>query len=143
MTPYEVISSLTLFAYRIDIQWGLFITVHLAVFGGIIYVDRPLQKKEKVASLLVYSGFTAINYMGMSTQIGVLDSIYQELIKLSSDACCVTNNIIQKLAEDGRQRSLGLIKTILIGVHCLMFVLVALSIIFDQALSRNPSERVN
>ena len=63
MTPYELFDLMVSIANRLDIQWGLFITVHVAIFGGIIYVDRPLTRSEKVGALMVYTGFAVINYL--------------------------------------------------------------------------------
>jgi hypothetical protein len=38
MTAYELFDIALGISNRIDVQWGLFITIHLAIFGGIIYV---------------------------------------------------------------------------------------------------------
>ncbi len=47
MTPYELLDLALSLSNRIDTHWALFISVHLALIGGIIYVDRPLSKREK------------------------------------------------------------------------------------------------
>ena len=49
MTPYELLDLALSLSNRIDTHWTLFISVHLALIGGIIYVDRPLAKNEKFA----------------------------------------------------------------------------------------------
>jgi len=61
MSAYESLDLYFSIANRIDLQWGLFITVHLALFGGIIYVDRPLRTLEKVGAILLYTGFATVN----------------------------------------------------------------------------------
>jgi len=40
---------------RLDIQWGLFIAISLALFGSIIYIDRPLRHVEKTTAILPIS----------------------------------------------------------------------------------------
>ena len=56
MSPHELFDLSISIGNRLDIQWGLFITVHMAIFGGIIYVDRPLTRLEKVGALFIYTG---------------------------------------------------------------------------------------
>ena len=61
---------------RLDTHWTLFITVHLALIGGIIYVDRPLKRPEKWAAILVYTGFAAINFLMMVNLINFQNSLH-------------------------------------------------------------------
>lgn len=62
MTPYEIIIIAQNTGTRLDAQWGVFITVHLALLGGIIYVDRPLRRLEKAGAIAVYAAFAFFNY---------------------------------------------------------------------------------
>ena len=62
MDPYQLLDLALSLSTRIDTHWALFISVHLALIGGIIYVDRPLTKKEKTGAIIIYSGFAVINY---------------------------------------------------------------------------------
>ena len=79
MTLYELIALSSSIGFRIDAQWGFFLTVHMALFGGIIYVDRPLRKTEKVIAIFLYSGFAFINYFVLSNQLALLQHIYIEI----------------------------------------------------------------
>ncbi len=65
--------------YRIDAQWGFFLTVHMALFGGIVYVDRPLRKMEKIVAIGLYTGFAAVNYLMLSNQLDLLQTIHTEI----------------------------------------------------------------
>ena len=47
MTLYQLLDLSLSLSNRIDTHWALFISVHLALVGGIIYVDRPLLAKKK------------------------------------------------------------------------------------------------
>lgn len=68
MEMYQLLDIAVSLSNRLDTHWTLFISVHLALIGGIIYVDRPLQKPEKIAALLVYTGFAVINSLMMINQ---------------------------------------------------------------------------
>ena len=135
MTAYEMIDIIMSLNNRIDVQWGMFITVHLALFGGIIYVDRPLRVTEKSAALIIYAGFAVINYMVMNNQVIQVGHIYHDLVSLSDDLCCKSSELIQRMVLEVNNGRLQAIHSILWVVHGLMFVLVVLSIIFDQAIS--------
>lgn len=65
--------------YRIDAQWGFFLTVHMALFGGIVYVDRPLRKMEKIVAIRLCTGFAAVNYLMLSNQLDLLQTIHTEI----------------------------------------------------------------
>lgn len=140
MTAYEITNILMSLGNRLDIQWGMFITVHMALLGGIIYVDRPLRGLEKMGTIFVYSGFAIINYLVMENQLVLIDYAFQDVITLSKDICCQSNNIIQGLAEGGNQDRSELGHKVLWLSHVLMFLLVIVSIIFDQALTPESSE---
>ena len=86
MTAYELLDLSISIGNRIDLQLSVFITVHLAIFGGIVYVDRPLRSTEKVASLLLYSVFAALNLRIMQTQLGLDESIAREIGKRTISA---------------------------------------------------------
>ena len=62
MTPYEIIIVAQNTGTRLDAQWAVFITVHLALLGGIIYVDRPLRRFEKVGAIAIYAAFAFFSY---------------------------------------------------------------------------------
>jgi len=140
MTPAEVVEILMLVGNRIDLQWGMFITVHLALFGGLIYVDRPLRKMEKFAAMVTYTGFAIVNYIVMKNQVLLMDYLQQDIVSLSQHACCLSNHVIQGLAKQAAQGKTAMSFAILLGTHATMFVLVCLSIIFDQALSHKVSD---
>ena len=79
MTLYELINLIQNIGFRIDAQWGFFLTVHMALFGGIIYVDRPLRKTEKIVAIGLYSGFAVVNYLMLSNQLDLMATIYNEI----------------------------------------------------------------
>lgn len=135
MTPYELFDLANSAANRADIQWGLFITIHMAIFGGIIYVDRPLRRSEKAALLTVYSGFAGINYLVTRTQLQFVHTINQEIARLSTDPCCIDSLLVSRIVErlDGPSFEIGM--SVLAVSHLVMAILVLLAVIFDKRLT--------
>ena len=134
MSPYELLDLTLSLSNRIDTHWALFISVHLALIGGIIYVDRPLTKKEKTAAIIIYSGFAAINYFMMKGQAVFLNSIYQQIDSIKNDLCCKGDYVIAhvtNLYEVGISSALTIS---IIAVHVAMFIVMILSIFFDKKL---------
>jgi hypothetical protein len=136
MTPAEVVELALAIGNRIDLQWGLFITVHLALLGAIVYIDRPLKRTEKIAALLMYLGFASVNYQQMSSQLMLIDAAYEDAYQLASDSERPASELINRMALQHEQGRAKWSRWILNGSHVLMIVLVFLSIIFDQALVR-------
>lgn len=137
MEIYQLLDIAVSLSNRLDTHWTLFITVHLALIGGIIYVDRPLQRSEKIAALLVYTGFAAINYLMMLNQSNFLSSVYSDIIALQNAPCCANSHVMKQILH---MSELGSFKTALwsIGsIHLIMYILVAVSILNDKAVTKN------
>ena len=137
MTPYELLDLALELNDRIDLHWTLFITVHLALIGGIIYVDRPLVRAEKVVAILIYTGFALINTMMMNNQIEFLDHIYQEIYLIKDDACCISSAIIHYVASLYESNFSAQNRMMVSVVHLAMFFIVILSILYDKALPKD------
>jgi hypothetical protein len=142
MTPYELLMIAAGINNRIDVQWGLFISIHLALFGGIIYVDRPLRVFEKTGAVFLYSCFTLLNYQMMVNQTVMLEQTYLEIAKFSQNDCCIDNHLIQHVAKEVSLNRFGLTYLLLQSWHLVMFVLILVSIIFDRKLNnaKNPTD---
>ena len=126
---------------RIYVQLTIFITVHLAIFGGIIYVDRPLQFNEKLGGILIYSIFAFLNYRIMDGQIEQMYTVSVEIASLATDPVLATNGFVQIAVRDMDSGLFLRRNGFLIGGHILFYVIVLLSILFDKALSNmGPSK---
>jgi len=135
MTPYELLDLMISIGNRIDIQWGLFITVHMAIFGGIIYVDRPLTSLEKIGAVTIYSGFAVINYWVTRDLAVFMHSANQEIARYATDACCNNNLLVKQVAEKLEGASYRTSQNVLFLSHLAMALLVTLSVIFDKQVS--------
>ena len=137
MSPYELLDLALSLSNRIDTHWALFISVHLALIGGIIYVDRPLSKKEKSGAIVVYSGFALINYYMMKAQATFLGSIYQQIDAIKDNACCQGNAVIDHIISLHKQNSAEITVFSIVAVHVVMLLVILLSIVFDKKTGQN------
>jgi len=136
MTLYELLDLNLSTGGRIDVQISIFITVHLAIFGGIIYVDRPLHYNEKIASLIIYSIFAFLNYGIMKIQLDLSLSLVSEVAKLRNNFCCIDNATVKYIADQFNSGSYVLKEILLTVGHLVFYNMVLLSILFDKALSK-------
>lgn len=136
MALYELLDLNISIGGRIDVQIGIFITVHLAIFGGIIYVDRPLRYHEKIASLIIYSIFAILNYSIMKIQLDLSLGLVSEIAKLESNPCCIDNATVKYIADRFNSGAYILKEILLIVGHLVFYVMILLSILFDKALSK-------
>ncbi len=135
MTPYELFDLMVSIANRLDIQWGLFITVHMAIFGGIIYVDRPLTRSEKVGALIIYTGFAVVNYLITGNLLEFFHSANQDIARHATDACCRDNLLVKQVVARVEGPGYRISRNVLLLSHLAMAVLVYLSVIFDKKVS--------
>jgi deoxyhypusine synthase len=135
MSPYELLDLALSLSNRIDNHWTLFITVHLALIGGLIYVDRPLLKNEKLAAVIIYTGFAVINFLMMLHQEQFLGSVYLQLFEIREQACCVNNRVIDFVVNLNEYNSTEKAIYSIAIVHIVMYVVLTVSIFFDTSLS--------
>jgi hypothetical protein len=141
MTPYELLDLALSLSNRIDTHWTLFISVHLALIGGIIYVDRPLAKNEKFAAIIIYSGFALVNYFMMKNQALFLASIYQQIFQMKEQACCIDNSVIEYVVGLHEWDSASKILTGIMVTHIIMYVILMLSIFYDRVLPKSEDNK--
>ncbi len=135
MTSYELFDLMNSIANRADIQWGLFITVHMAIFGGIIYVDRPLARSEKVGALIIYTGFAVINYLVTRNLTEGFHAASQDIARYATDACCRDSLLVKQVVARLEGPGYRITWIVLLLAHLSMAVLVTLSIIFDKKVA--------
>jgi len=134
MTPYELLDLALSLSNRIDTHWTLFISVHLALIGGIIYVDRPLFRNEKIAAIIIYTGFALVNFMMMRSQALFLGSIYQQIYLMKEQACCLDNKVIEYVVSLHEWDSSAKTRTSILVTHVVMYIILMLSIFYDRVL---------
>lgn len=140
MTAFELIEVLIAFQNRLDVQWGVFITVHLALFGGIIYIDRPLRRSEKAATMLIYLGFAAINYLVSMDLANAIQAVQSDIADIAKLPCCDQSQLIQRLSQRVDDPTSSITHAVLLGSHGVMLVLVLLSIFYDRSLNEMKND---
>ena len=135
MTPYELFDLSISIGNRLDIQWGLFITVHMALFGAIIYVDRPLTSSEKVGALFIYTGFAVINYLVTTNLFEFFHSANQDIARYATDACCRDNLLVKRVVAHVEGPGYRITRNVLLLSHLAMALLVTVSVIFDKQVA--------
>lgn len=118
---------------RFDTHWTLFITVHLALIGGIIYVERPLNRVEKGGAILIYTGFAGMNGLMMISQLKLLNGIYMDLLEFGNDPCCAHLHSLERIASLTNNFDISTQVKVITAVHLAMYVIVVLSILYDKA----------
>lgn len=135
MSPYELLDISLAIGNRIDVQWGLFITVHLAIFGGIIYVDRPLRLAEKTGALVMYYAFSVLNFRVLQVQLGLLHGAHTDIARFAGDPCCADLEVIREVAEHVGTGRFAFGHAIAVGGPIVMALLVTLAVVFDQKIT--------
>ena len=138
MGPAELVENALEIGNRVDVQWGLFITVHLALLGALAYIDEPLHRIEKILGILVYVGFAAINFGQMRAQLELVNAAYMDIHQLVIDGNSL--ELLKRMSEEhaaGRHR----VAKIVVNVsHGVMAILVGLSIIYHPLMTRKSSD---
>jgi len=141
MSVYELFDIATATANRADLQWGLFITIHMALFGGIVYVDRPLKRLEKAATLTIYFGFAAINFLMTKSLLEFVHLANREIAKFATDPCCVDNLLVARAVERVEGPAFDIGMNVLFVSHAVMAILVVLAVLFDKSLTDFVKEK--
>jgi len=131
MSIYEILALSQGISGRIDIQWSLFITVHMAIFGGILYVDRPLKVAEKWVALFIYSGFSAINWTILTQQFHYLTRAASDVVTVAgADNELAMVQFYRDSVASGIYDNAGLIVS---AIHAAMFVIVVMTVVQDSS----------
>jgi len=135
MTEYETIDLLHKIGERLDVQWGFFVSIHMALLGGIIYVDRPLSLIEKIVALFVYLGFAALNYTISMSQSHQLLGAYKQLEAMAAAAGESVQPLLAYYGARQSSASWESYENITLTAHIVMAIVVIVSVIYDKPKS--------
>lgn len=80
MTSHELLTAAISVSAKIDVLWGMFITVHAAIFG-FLYIKEVTLNKFQVAVLGVgYFCFFLLNFLSLHSSYQLLSAIHADLI---------------------------------------------------------------
>lgn len=131
MSPFEIINIAQSTGERLDAQWAMFITVHLALLGAIIYIDRPLRRLEKLGFVAIYGAFAIFNYRVTLRHRDLLERCAEQLSQIGQGKADLVMGYFSDLDESGHFAQAELTIT---GLHLFAMVVVLLAVVFDRAL---------
>lgn len=142
MTSYELTMIGLSAGNRIDVQWGLFLTGHLALVGVLLKLGRQFSTLEKVVALTFYSLLVVQNYRVMRIQFHVMRNAYQDIAAMAGEPCCAGSALVQHIAGDiasGRFTTAGIV--LAVG-HVLCAGVVFTAILRRRRLRPSESDQV-
>ncbi len=140
MTPYQLVELTMEAQARLDTSWALFLSIHAALFGGIVYVDRPLRYVEKIVVIISYSAIAYYNYYLTRSSQKLLQSFYQDIasIKEKQKLDLEVINYLEQFVTSSWWWGSYLAAVI---VHLTALVIVILAVINDKSLQEKISKK--
>ena len=137
MTAYEFTHLLMSVGNRIDAQWALFLTAHMALFGAIVYVDRPLRGIEKAVATAFYIVFAFFNFRVAYGQQALFESIVIDLTSYKELDDAARTNVIAYFDNARETEIFRFRRRVTIFIHIFAGLLVLPSILFDGAFKQS------
>ena len=139
MTPYELTDLAIGAMGRLDMSWALFLSVHAALFGGIVYVDRPLRHREKTVLITAYVAIAGYNYHLTRTSQKMLSALYED-ITTTSDAQKIELRVLEYF-DQMSSSAWGLAgHTSAVIIHLIALVVVIGAILLDKPLQEKSQK---
>ncbi len=130
MREYEIIDLFLNLSTKQDALWAIFFSVHMAMFGGIIYVDRPLRRTEKVFAVAAYLIFALMNFVALRAGQRLMERLRADLATVSASSGTPSETSALFEASSGffpYQEAITLL------IHLVAAVLVIGAIVHDRA----------
>ncbi|MEO0871749.1 MAG: hypothetical protein AAFY19_07285, partial [Pseudomonadota bacterium] len=107
----------------------------IAIFGGIIYVDRPLRRSEKVFAIIAYIVFAAMNFVALRAGQRLMETLRTDLASLaaSRDAPMATLSLFESSS-----RFFPYQEWLTLVIHAVAAALVIGAIAYDRP--REPAD---
>ncbi|MCF6292609.1 MAG: hypothetical protein L3J04_04355 [Robiginitomaculum sp.] len=62
--------------------WNMFISVHIAILGGLFIIGRRISVPERIVAVIVYVGFLYVNFRAQIDNYEYSASLIKEAVKL-------------------------------------------------------------
>ena len=140
MSEHEIVDLVLSVSTKQDALWAIFFSVHMAIFGGIIYVDRPLKRTEKLFAIIAYLVFALMNFAALRAGQRMLSALRADLMTLA--ATQETPSQTASLFEESN-RLLAFQEPITVSIHVVAALLVIGAILFDrERASTTPNDEL-
>ncbi len=130
MSEYQLIELLLNVSTKQDALWAIFFSVHMAIFGGIIYVDRPLRAAEKLFAIAAYLVFAVMNFVALRAGQRIIGALRSDLTTLYGSPEDASQTA---LLFETSNRFVSLLETLTIGIHLTAIMLVVATILLDRS----------
>ncbi|MEO0576913.1 MAG: hypothetical protein AAF004_15760 [Pseudomonadota bacterium] len=133
MTEYEIVDLFLSVSTKQDAIWAIFFSVHMAIFGGIVYVDRPLRRLEKIFAIGAYGVFAFMNFAAVRGGQRLMASLRSDLANTipSTDAVSATASLFESTQQFAQYH-----EPVTIWIHTIAGLLVAGAILFDGSIRK-------
>ncbi len=130
MNAYELTELIINTMNRLDASWALFLSIHAALFGGIVYIDRPLRYSEKSVVICAYAVIAFYNYYLTRSSQKLLAGLFQDINNLQTqqELHLHTLDYFNQLNQSGWNWASH---TFAIAVHTIAFIVVMIAVIMD------------
>lgn len=130
MSEYQLIELLLNVSTKQDALWAIFFSVHMAIFGGIIYVDRPLRAPEKLFAIAAYLVFALMNFVALRAGQRIIGALRSDLTALyeSPEDTSQTASLFET-----SNRFVAILETLTIGIHVTAIMVVVATILLDRS----------
>lgn len=84
MVIYENLALIERYGYQIDIIWGMFLSLHVGIFAGLVNLNKRANEKilsVRVSSALLYMLFSVVNCRGLIDDYEIMQLLIDFLVK--------------------------------------------------------------
>jgi len=134
MTLFELITLSTELHTQLYDHWGVFISLHIALLGGLFAFDLDIKINFKLGFLLFYALFAGINLAISINLLNQVDAIVHDINILIS-AAPIQSQLTTYLLND----DLAYSKPILIFTHLVTGAMVLFGIFFPSKNKPSPT----
>ena len=124
MTPETYISIAMETGHRLDTQWGLYISVHLALFGAVLYVRRPLSLPEKLVGIGLYAVFAIYSLRIILSLRDLLERTAHQIRNVHLDGASKDDQVLSYFTSLSNSGHLAQGSISIAAVHLIALMLV-------------------
>lgn len=138
MSEYQIVDLFLNISTKQDALWAIFFSVHMAIFGGIIYVDRPLKRNEKVFAIAAYLVFAMMNFISVRAGQRLMAALRADLENTVVDENALSETALLFVTASGFETY---VQSITVAVHLLAALMAIGAIVFDRERGPRKGEK--
>jgi len=127
MTLFELLSLSAELHNQLYERWGVFISLHVALLGGLFAFDLNIKTSFKAFFLLFYSLFSCMNLVASVNLLNQISALINDLNTLNE-----LHPLQSQLALYLQQTNLPYFEPLFVVVHLIIGLIVLLGIFFPS-----------